>query len=83
MLLDAARGFNSIHSGQPPIHQNQIKRLADLGAVDALPALRRLARFAAEAKVQTAAREAVERITRERQGQGPKRHPQSPTARSA
>ena len=42
------------------------KVLADLGAVQAVPALRRLARLSCEAEVRAAAREAMERITRER-----------------
>jgi hypothetical protein len=42
------------------------KVLADLGAVDALPALRRLAKASSEAEVRTAAKVAFERIARER-----------------
>ena len=45
------------------------KVLADVGAVGALPALRRVAKDSSATEVQVAAREAADRITQERRAQ--------------
>jgi hypothetical protein len=47
--------------------------LANLRAVEALPALQRLARFSQKREVRAAARRAFDRINRERQAQQPGR----------
>ena len=56
------------NSGASPLTRAYAgKVLGDLGAIDALPRLGRLARFSPQAEVRATAREAFTRITRERQ----------------